>query len=357
MFRSLGRLGRFVGKYRGRLIGGVTMFLVARVFEASIPISLKVGVDRIAEGNADLLAPVLGIVGAVIARFIIVSWARIAVRRAGLLVSFDLRYALYRHLQLMGGKFFGQYSIGDMMTRAVADISLIQRLIAHGTVHLVIMLGASLVGFGFMMYLSPTLTLLVLPPLPFVFIYTWRASKQMGIASRAVQDRLSDLGAHTQENLSGIRTIQAMVQETNEIERFGRTNQAYADAFYRQSRINSLMGAWMPTLAAVSTIIILGYGGHLVLTGEMSVGAFTAFFMYVNMVVQPFRVAGYVVNLFQRAAVASDRLFDVFNREPEITDTPKPAAPEVVRGKLEVRDLSFTYAGSTTPALLSLIHI
>lgn len=351
MFRSLIRLGRFVKKYKGRLIGGVTLFLIARIFEASIPIALMAGIDRVAEGNHDLLVPVTWIVLAVAARFVIVSWARIAVRRAGFLVSFDLRYTLYEHLQLMGSRFFAQYTIGDMMTRAVADISLIQRLISHGTVHLVIMLFASLVGFGFMTYLSPTLTLLVLPPLPFVFIYTWRASKLMGVASRQVQERLSDLGAHTQENLSGIRTIQAMVQEENEIARFAKTNQAYADAFYRQSRINSLMGAWMPTLASVSAIIILGYGGNLVLRGEMTVGAFTAFFMYVNMVVQPFRVAGYVVNLFQRAAVASDRLFEVFNKNPEIEDNPDSSTPEVIKGNIQIRNLSFSYENSSESVL------
>ena len=351
MFRSILRLGRFVKKYKGRLVGGVTLFLVARIFEASIPIALMAGIDRVAEGNNNLLLPVSWILIAVIARFAIVSWARIAVRRAGFLVSFDLRYTLYQHLQLMGSRFFSQYTIGDMMTRAVADISLIQRLISHGTVHLVIMLFASLVGFGFMTYLSPTLTLLVLPPLPFVFVYTWRASKLMGIASRQVQERLSDLGAHTQENLSGIRTIQAMVQEDNEIGRFAKTNQSYADAFYRQSRINSLMGAWMPTLASVSAITILGYGGNLVLNGEMTVGAFTAFFMYVNMVVQPFRVAGFIVNLFQRAAVASDRLFEVFNKQPEIEDNPDSNAPDVIKGNIQIQNLSFSYDDSQVQTL------
>ena len=121
-----------------------------------------------------------------------------------------------------------------MMTRAVADIGLIQRLIAMGTILLVVLVFASVVGFGFMIALSPKLTLLVLPPLPLVFLYAWRVSKEMGVASRDVQDRLSDLATHVQENLSGIRTIQAMVQEENEIRRFGATNQAYADAFYIQ---------------------------------------------------------------------------------------------------------------------------
>lgn len=330
---------------------GVTLFLVARLFEASIPLFLKIGIDRVDEGNADLLMPVLGIVGAVLGRFVTVSWARIVVRRAAFLVAFDIRRDFYDHLQAMGAKFFGQYSIGDMMTRAVADISLIQRLISHGTILAVIMVFATIVGFAFMLYLSPLLTLLILPPLPFVFLYTWRAAREMGVASRQVQDRLSDIGSHVQENLSGIRTIQAMVQEDNEIERFSATNQAYADAFYRHSRINSLMSAVMPTMAAICSIVILGVGGWLVLEGDITIGDFTAFFFYVNMVVQPFRVAGMVVNMFQRAAVASNRLFDVFDRTPEITDDPEPTAPAHIGGEIDIRDLHFTYEGATRPAL------
>src|SRR4030095_3500556 len=178
---------------------------------------------------------------------------------------------------------------------------------------LVVLAFASVVGFSFMLALSPQLTVFVLPPLPFVFLYAWRVSKDIGIASRDVQDRLFDLSSHVQENLSGIRTIQAMVQEENEIARFSATNQAYADAFYVQGQVNSLMTSWMPSLAAICSIVILGYGGMMVLNGELTLGTFTAFFMYVNMVVQPFRMAGFVVNLFQRAAVAADRLFEIYD--------------------------------------------
>ena len=351
MIKSLLRLKPFVQKYHGRLLMGITAFLLARIAEALGPLFLKEGIDRVAAGNSEILLPVLGIVGAVLARFIIVSFARITVRKVGLHVAYDLRGSLYHRLQQQGAAFFNRFTIGDMMTRAVADISLIQRLISMGTILLVILVFASLVGFGFMLTLSPILTLMILPPMPFVFLYAWYASKQMGIASKDVQDRLSDLSTHVQENLSGIRTIQAMVQEENEIKRFAATNQSYADAFYRQARINSLMMAWMPTLAAISSVIILGYGGHLVLIGELSIGAFTAFFMYVSMVVQPFRVAGFMVNLFQRAAVASNRLFEVFDLEPEIEDKPSGDTPTIVRGDIEIRDLSYTYPNATSPTL------
>ena len=126
-----------------------------------------------------------------------------------------------------------------MMTRAVADISLIQRLIAMGTILVIILAYATLVGFGFMLYFSPTLTLLLLPPMPFIYYNAKRLSRQMGSASMDVQNRLSDLAAQTQENLAGIRTIQAMAQEENEIARFAATNESYAGAFYRQAQINS----------------------------------------------------------------------------------------------------------------------
>ena len=107
----------------------------------------------------------------------------------------------------------------------------------------------------------------------------------------------------------------------------------------------------MPTLAAVCSITILGYGGHLVLTDRLTVGEFTAFFLYVNMVVQPFRVAGYIVNLFQRAAVASDRLFDVFDRAAEIDDAGAETARRRIRGNVSLRHLDFAYEGGASPAL------
>ncbi|MGE0625300.1 MAG: ABC transporter ATP-binding protein [Pseudomonadales bacterium] len=358
MLASLLRLKAFISRYRYRLLLGIAAFAGARFFEAQIPLYLAMGIDRIAAGNLDLTKPVLGIFAVVLARYAVVTSARYLVRSAGIRVAFDLRQALYDALQHQGSTFFNRYTIGDMMTRAVADIALIQRLISMGTILLVILIFASLFGFGYMLYLSPSLTLLLLPPLPFVFFYARWAAGQMAVASKDVQDGMSDLAAHVQENLSGIRTIQAMVQEDNEIARFRETNQAYSNAFYEQARINSLMSAWMPSLAAICSIIILGYGGYLVTQGEMTAGELVAFFFYVNMVVQPFRVAGFMVSLFQRAAVASDRLFEVLSLPPEIADRPTGDAPAVIRGDVEIRGLTFTYPGHTRPVLSGVsLHI
>lgn len=351
MFRDLLRLVPFVRKYKGRLLGGIVLFFLARLFEAAVPLCLMVGINRLTRGESDLLWPILGIVGAVVARFLIVSWARIAVRRAGFLVQYDLRHAFYKQLQLMGPTFYRQYAIGDLMTRAVADIQLIRRLIGNGTTMVVIFCFATLIGFSCMVFLSPTLTLFVLPPLPILLFYTWRTSLRLGVASRKVQEKLSALGSHVQENLSGIRTVQAMALERQELARFDDRNQDYTDAFYTHARIHSIMHSVMPTLAAASAIAILGYGGYSVLEGSLSIGAFTAFFFYVNMIVQPFRVAGMIISMMQRAAVASRRLFAVFDSEPEIADQASPWAPELIRGNVEFRQLKFAYEDSSQEAL------
>ena len=354
MIRDLLRLWKYVRKYKGRLIGGIVLFFFARVCEASIPLFLGVGIDRLASGRNDLMFPVCGIFVAVILRFFIVTAARIAVRRASFLVQRDLRNVFYQHLQLMGPNFFARFAVGDLMTRAIADIQLIRRLIGNGTTMVVIFVYATMFGFGCMFFLSPQLLLVVLPPLPIVLIYAWRTSSKLGVASRRVQEKLGDLGSHVQENLSGIRTIQAMAQEENEQKRFAAHSQAYSDKFFEHARIHSLMQAIMPSLAAVSIVGIVGYGGHLVLTEQLSVGAFAVYFLYVNMIVQPFRVAGMIISLIQRAAVASQRLHQVLDFEPEIEDKPSRGVPEVIRGQIDIQSLTFTYPRSSHPTLVDI---
>ena len=250
--KSLKRLLPFLKPYLRQIVGGFSTFFIARFFEISALFLVAKGIDTIGaiiaekELEYSITQITLGIVGCVLARMIIVIHARRAVRRASIDISYDLRQKLFSSVQLQDSDFFSKMGVGDIMTRAIQDISLVQRLIAFGSFMFVIMVYAPLFAITFMLGKSVTLTLLILPSLPIIFIYAKHVAKQLAITSRDVQDRLSDLSAHTQENLSGIRTIQAQAQEDVEIERFWETNNQYAQAFYAQARINSLMTAWMP---------------------------------------------------------------------------------------------------------------
>ncbi len=343
--------------YRGKIALGLLAFFVARFFEVSTYYLVSLGIDEIAallsEGIPEFSIGQLtaGIVACVLGRFVVVTYARRAIRRVAIALSFDLRQTLYRSVLRQGPGFFARISVGDVMTRAIQDITLIQRLIAFGLIAFVIMIYAPLFGVTAMLFKSASLTLLIVPLLPVIFIYAMRMAAEMGRSSREVQEKLSQLSTHTQENLSGIRTIQAQVQEENEIERFLQTNNAYADAFYEQARINSLMSAWMPFFASAAQLVIILYGGHQVMQGQMSVGDLVFFFACLSMLLQPIRMAGMLVMLVQRAAVATDRLFEIFDADPEITDEPASDAPSQINGQFSVRDLSFSYPGSDQPAL------
>ena len=293
----------------------------------------------------------LGIVCCVLMRFIVVIYARRGLRRVGFAVSYDLRQSLFSKVQQQGSEFFARMGVGDIMTRAIQDIALIQRLIAFGSFGIVIMVYAPFFAIIAMTYKSPSLTLLILPVLPIIFLYGWKMSGAMADSSLAMQEGLSALTTHTQENLSGIRTVQAQAQEQNEIKRFWVTNDQYATAFYDQARINSLMTAWMPWLASAAQLMIIIYGGNLVLKNQLSVGDLIFFLACLNMLLQPIRMAGMLVTMVQRGAVATRRLFEIFDAKPEIIDNPSGLTPDIISGDFELKHLGYTYPGASESAL------
>ena len=356
---ALGRLRPWLSRQKGWIGASLLLFLVARLLEAAVPLFLREGIDSVdaalAAGggvaDVDLVVPTLGIVACVLARLLIVSSARIAIRRASLNVAFELREALFDRLQRQGVRFYGRHSVGDMMTRAVSDVGLIRRLVSAGVIFAVIMVYATAVGFAAMFWLAPQLAWLILPPLPFVALYAVHASRRMKRASEEVQQRTSALTDRAQEAFGGIRTLQVMAREPLEIDRFDGDNAAYAGAFVEQARISSMMTAVMPTLAAATSLIVIGWGGHLVLTGAISKGTFVAFFTYVAMVIQPMRQTGTLLNLLQRAAVGTGRVFEVLDAPDEFPDRPSGRTPAAASGRLELRNFSYRYAHADRDAL------
>lgn len=359
--KSLARLIPFLYPYRYQVYLGFAAFFLSRFFESWTYLLVAEGIDTIA-GSAPVLSQsgggqlplgwvTFGIVATVLARFVVVVYARRQIRRTGIAVSFDLRQGFYASLQRQSAGFFQKIGTGDAMTRAIQDISLVQRLISFGLIQLVIMVFAPLFAISIMLWKSPLLTLFILPLLPLIYLAGQNLGRAMGQRSQAVQKRLSELAGHVQENLSGIRTVQAMVQEENEIRRFRQTNDSYGRAFRDQAKIHSLMVAFLPWLASMAQVCILVVGGREVLAGRLSVGDLFIFFFFLNMLLQPIRMAGFFITLLQQARVSIDRLLEVMDAEPEIQDRPKGQVPRKLQGNLVLRDLSFRYPGAAGDAL------
>lgn len=348
---SLRRLLPYLSRYALPFWLGIAGLLLARVFEALIPLLLEQGIDHIAEGRQALGLPALGILACVVARFLVIFSSRRVIRRIGMAVSYDLRKRVYAHLQRQGPRFFAAHPTGDLMARAINDIALVRQLVGQGTRTILVLFFSAGVGLAFMLVQSPRLTLLLLPPLPLITLSAWWLARRVYATSTAVQEGFSQLSDRVQENMNGIRTIQALGQEDAETRRFAAINAGYADQYYALMRTNSIIASLMPVLGAACTLIILGVGGRQVLDGEISVGTFASFFWYVGMLLWPVREAGNMVNLVQRGAAATTRLFDILDHEPEIEDRPAARAPDRLRGGIRLRDLCFRYPGAARSAL------
>ncbi len=347
----LQRLLPYYRRYWLPFTAGNLLLVGSRLFEAAIPALLGAGIDRIAAGKPAGLAVAFGILASVAGRFAAILIGRRAVRRIGVAVAYDLRNRLYAHLERQGPGFFARYRTGDLMARAINDIGLVRQLVAQG-VRTALVLGFSgLIGLACMFHQSPRLALWILPPLPLVFTVAWRLSGRLRDESVRVQAGFSELSERVQENLGGIRTIQALAQEEAEALRFAVVNDRYAAHNLALVTTGSRIAAWMPGLGALCTLTVLMVGGQLVQSGSLSLGAFTAFLWYLGMLLWPVREAGNIVNLFQRGFAGCDRLFELLDTPPEIVDPPAPSAPHEILGRIELAHVRCHYPGSVRPAL------
>ena len=297
--RALSRLAPYHRRYWLPFWPGNGLLLVARVFEALISQLLKQGIDRVAAGDARLLLPALGIAGCVLARFGTIAVGRRVVRRVGMAVAYDLRNRVYAHLQRQDMDYFRRHSTGDLMARAINDLGMVRRLIALASRTFLVMLFCASIALAFMLRESWSLTLLLLPPLLAIFWLAWRLARRVHDQSTAVQEGFSALSERVQENLAGIRTIQALCQES----------------------------------------------------GEITLGSFTAFLWYLGMLLWPVRDAGNLIIQVQSGLAGVERVYELLDAEPAIRDRSSGPAPARLRGELLLRDLTIRYPGAPHPAL------
>ena len=349
---QLKRLKPYVHRYLFWLTVALIGQLITRVFDAIVPLFIKVAVDSLVEPvEPNLMWPALGIVGIVLLRFGIFVWSRRIFRRIGISIGYDLRKRLFHHILKHGSNFFYRFNTGDLMSRATGDIGMVRMVVSFGFINVITTIFTFVIGLAFMFTLAPSLALLALLPLPFIGVTAVKMSKRLFPMVRDNREAMADVTSFVQENFNGIRTIQALGQESGEKERFREISDRYASLVFRASKYRALMNLVMPFISAASPFIILGYGGYLVLSDEITLGTFTAFFAYMTMVVGPISSIGGWLQMFTSAAAGTQRLYDVLDTAPEVQDVPSADEPQIAKGNILFRDFSHHFPDSTSPAL------
>ncbi len=355
-YKDLGHLkhlGIYFRRYGPVLCAAIFGILVTRILDARVPLLMKTAIDSLADPliEPDIVVPALLIVLIVLVRFGLFVFARRIMRRVSISVSYDLRKRIFSHVQYQAPNFFNQFSTGDLMSRAINDINMVRMMVSFGWVNIITFLFTIAVGLYYMIELAPGLAVWVVLPLPFVALTGFVMARRMFPYYRDQQEAMAEVTEFTQENLNGIRTIQAMAQEDQEIERFNKVSTHYAQMVYRQTRYNAWISLVMPILTSISPVIIIFYGGSLVLNGEVTIGTFLAFFSYMMMVVWPVRMIGMSLTMFIAGAASTQRIFEVLDYQHEISDLPGDHLPAAIGGRVEYRGLSFHHPGAARPTI------
>ncbi len=292
-------------------------------------------------------------------------WVVIGISRD---IEFDLRNDLFAHLERLSYSYYQRNRTGDIMARATNDLNAVRMLLGPAIMYSANTLVFTAGALGFMLAISPKLTLYAFLPLPIASIVIQYFGRRIHERFERIQAMFSDISARAQENFSGARVIRAYVQEEAEIAAFEDANREY---IRRSLGLVRLMGMLWPTLELMlgaAVVIVLWLGGRQVLLGKMDVGDFVAFNTYMMQLTWPVIALGWVINIFQRGTASLVRIEEILSQQPEIVDEEAAshelrAASKLLRpteiarssqlearsllGEIEFCNLNFAYNGTS----------
>jgi len=256
---------------------------------------------------------------------------------------FDLRVRLYAYLQKMSLSFFERTSTGELMSRVTNDLNALEHFVTHGSaltaVDLVRLIGGSIILF----VLDWRLAALVLIPVPILAVALRHYNTRVRPVYRSVRARLGDINAKLQDNLSGIRVIQAFAREEMERQRFTTESERYYRARVKGIRYWSVFFPAIRFLGAMGAVVVLGVGALMVVKGQMSLGTLVAFLSYTTSFYEPINRLTEVDNIFQEAIAAGERFFEILDHTTEVGDAPDAVALPAIQGKLVFDAVTFRY--------------
>jgi ATP-binding cassette subfamily B protein len=291
------------------------------------------------------------IVVAGVARLALSVARRLVAGRVSLGVELDLRNRLYGHLQQLELSFFDRQQTGQLMSRATVDLQSVRFFLGYGLIFIGQSLLSILLAAAAMFALRPGLAALSLAPVPFVVLIAQRYGRHSRPALQEAQQRIAELTAEAEENISGVRVVKAFSREERQLARFEHSVGRVFDQQIFATRIQARYTPLISFLPNLGLAVILLVGGREVINGTLSLGAFTAFYGYLLMLISPMRTLGYMLSAAQRATASGARIFQVLDRAPRITAPENAPALPPGNGRVTFRGVELQFDGAPRPAL------
>ncbi len=341
----LKRLFFLLTPYRGVLLISALLLIVRAALELIPPLFQKAIIDEvITSRHLKYIGVLIACLVGIYALQQLVSVGDNYIRHAlGEKFIFDLRVRLYGYLQRMSLAFFERTSTGELMSRVTNDLGALEHFVTHGSALTVVDLLRLVGGTIVLFVLEPRLAAIVLIPVPILALAFRHYNTRIRPVYRNVRARLGDINAKLQDNLSGIRVIQAFARENLEHERFATESENYYRARVKGIRYWSTFFPAIRFLGSMGTVVVLGFGSWMVIDGEMSLGTLVAFIAYITSFYEPINRLTEVDNIFQEAIAAGERIFELLDQTTDVTDAPGAVELSDISGKMEFQHVYFRY--------------
>src|SRR5215213_8777662 len=317
------RLLGFLRPYRRSVIGSLVFAWLAMGVTVLIPWLVGQTVNAIERGDRSAILPlVLAIGGVGILRLGLTVVRRLIAGKVSVNVEFDLRERMYRHLQSLELGFFDSQQTGQLMSRATVDLQSIRFFLGYGLIFLTQNALTLLLAGAVMFAIKPWLAALALLPVPFVVLAAARFNRLSRPAVQEVQQRIAELTAEAEEGISGIRIVKAFAREEHMLERFRHSVTRVFDQNVYSTRLRAFYSPMLGFIPSLGLAVVLYVGGREVIAGNLSLGDFTAFYTYLMMLMGPMRMLGMSLGMAQRAVASGNRLFEILDRQPQVTSPP-----------------------------------
>lgn len=347
---QLRKFAKYLAPYKGTVLLGILCILVSMAFGLFIPYMVGKAVDDLGVEvtREKIIYYPLVILGISFLSGIFLFLQRRLLINASRHVEFDMREDFYASLVDQPLEYFHANRVGDLMARATNDLGAIRQIVGPMILYSFQAIFALCISLPIMLNISVKLTLLLLIPMPLVSLTVKFLGAQIHKRFEKIQEYFSDITARAQENLTGVRVVRAYAQEDAEIEQFQVLNREYAAQNLRLVKFAAAMRPLLFFFIGLGFVIIVAVGVPMAVRGEITAGDFTAFILYLQRMIWYLIALGFVVNLWQRGTASLKRFMAILEAVPSIKDEQYAKEQPPIEGKIEFRDLNFTYTAEGT---------
>ncbi len=357
IFRSKYALS-FFRKYIASYAVGIIILIFIDILQTEVPLIVGDTIDLISAGSfkggliRQTLLNLLLIGGVVFFGRIAWRWFIFGDARK---IERDMRNELYAHLQTLSSSYFQQHKAGEIMAYMTSDIEAVRMVFA-----MVIVMGMDALVLGvstlykMITDIDPLLCAAAVLPLILVAVTATVMGRQLHKRFTLRQEAYSRMSDFVEERLNGIRVVKAFRQEEAENKAFAAENANTRDANIKEAKLEAFMFPFMRLVTGLSMAVAIGYGGYIAVLGRITVGQFSGFLMFLNMMVWPMACIGRIINLLTRGSASMKRLLSIIEAQPDIYDWPESrneTSQSPVEGSIEARNLTFSYPDTHRPVL------